>query len=86
MDTLHFVDVDTNEEVELYIVEETVISGQKYILVAEDDSDEADAYIFKEITDNDTEITYEPVEDDEEYTAIAAVFEQLLDEDTELRR
>ncbi len=86
METLHFVDVDTNEEVELYIVEETIIGGQKYILVAEDEDGDSDAYIFREVTEDNSEITYEPVEDDEEYEAIAAVFEQLLDEDTELWR
>lgn len=76
-----------NEEVDLYVIEETKIHGVNYLLVTDSDSEEADCYIFKDTSaDGDSEACYEEVEDDEELNAVFAVFEQLMsdDEDTEI--
>ena len=78
MDKITFYDTETNEANELYVIEETTLSGVKYLLVTEEDSDEAVAYIFKEISEGDDELIYTPVEDDNEYKAISKVFEELL--------
>ena len=80
MDKISFLDTDTNEVVELFVIEQTIIGGSKYLLVAESDTDESDAYIFKEISESNTDITYAPVEDDDEYKAIIKVFAELLED------
>ena len=83
MDKITFYDTDSNEEVELFVIEQTTLKENKYLLVAEDDSNESDAYIFKEVSDDDNELTYVPVEEDDEYEALIKVFSELL-EDTDL--
>lgn len=83
LEKISFYDVENNEEVELYVIEETTLKENKYLLVAEDDSNESDAYIFKEIEEDDKDITYVPVEEDDEYEALIKVFGELV-EDTDL--
>ncbi|MCR4611359.1 MAG: DUF1292 domain-containing protein [Lachnospiraceae bacterium] len=79
LEKISFID-DNDETVELYVIEETTLRGVKYLLVAEDDSDESEAYIFREISESDAEITYIPVEDDDEYEALIKVFTELLED------
>ena len=83
MDKITFYDEENKEEVELYVIEQTTLKENKYLLVAEDDSNESDAYIFKEVSDDDNELTYVPVVEDNEYEALIKVFSELL-EDTDL--
>ena len=40
---------DEGEEVPFFVVEETKIAGEKYLLVTDSEEDEADAYIFREV-------------------------------------
>ncbi len=69
---------------EYYIVEETRLNGVSYILIAESLSDEAQAYILKDISDEESdEAEYIFVEDEDELDAVAAIFSELL-EDIEL--
>ena len=66
-------------ELELYILDETRISGKNYLLVSESEDDDAEVMIFKDISDEtDTDAIYEPVEDDVELMAVAKVFEESL--------
>ena len=83
MDRITFYDEENNKEVELYVIEQTTLKENKYLLVAEDDSDESVAYIFKEVSDDDKELTYVPVTEDDEYEALIKVFSELV-EDTDL--
>ena len=39
---------DEGEEVPFFVVEETKIAGENYLLVTDSEEDEADAYIFEE--------------------------------------
>ena len=71
MEKLTFV-TDDNENVELYIIEETRANGVNYLLVT-DSSSEADA-----------DAVYEFVEDDTEFDAISRIFAELMDDDIEL--
>ena len=71
MEKLTFV-TDDNENVELYIIEETRANGVNYLLVT-DSSDE-----------EDTDAVYEFVEDDTEFDAISRIFAELMDDDIEL--
>ena len=80
LNKISFYDVESGEENELYVIEETTLRGVKYLLVAENDSDESDAYIFREESRDDSDITYSPVEDDNEYKALIKVFEELLED------
>lgn len=73
---------EDNEEVEFYVLEETMINGINYILVADsdDEEEEANAMILKEKMNAEDELVYEAVEDDEELLSISKVFEALLDD------
>ncbi len=75
---------ETNEEVELFIVEETRVNGVNYLLVTENDEDEeAEAYILKDVSEeSDAEAIYEMVEDENELNAVSKIFEELLDDIT----
>ncbi len=73
------------EQVEMYVIEETKLNGVRYILVAESEEDEAEAYIFKDISaETDEESIFVSVDDDTELEALMEVFDELLDGDIEL--
>ena len=80
MEKIRFVDKDTDEVVELFVLEETTVSENKYLLVAEDEEGDTDAYIFRYISEDDDEVIYEPVDEDPEYSAILKVFEERLED------
>ena len=73
---------DDGAEVDFYILEETELGGETYLLVTDDDSDgeEAEALILREITDEDGMAVDETVEDESILSALSGVFEELLDE------
>lgn len=77
-----FVDEDGNE-IEMYVIEETRINNVNYLLVTDDegDSEEAEAYILKDISnDEDEEAVYEIVDDESEVEYIGRVFSELLED------
>ena len=71
---------DEGEEVPFFVVEETKIAGENYLLVTDSEEDEADAYIFREVSENENDSFYEMVEDEDELQAVFKVFEQMLDD------
>lgn len=76
--------VDDEQTIEFYVLEETKLNGKDYLLVtdADDDEEEADCYILKDMSDaGDEDALYEFVEDESELEAIWKVFEALLDEE-----
>lgn len=76
---------EDGEQIELYVLEETKIEGKTYLLVAETEDDEAEAYILRDdSSENDTEAMYEFVDDENELDALAKVFSELIDEDTDI--
>ncbi len=76
---------DDGEEILLYVIEQTRISGVNYLLVSESEDEEAECVILRDTsTDADAEASYEIVEDDDTLTAVAGVFWELL-EDTDLK-
>ena len=87
MEKLTFV-TDDNENVDLYIVEETRANGVNYLLVADSDDEEDDnaqCYILKDTSlAEDAEAVYEFVEDDTEFDAISRIFAELMDDEVEL--
>ena len=85
METVKFTDPETQEVVEFIVEEETQLNGTKYLLVSEDLGDGTlDAYILKEVVDQNEEVLYEVVEDEVEFMALAKVFTELTDEETDL--
>ena len=85
MEKIKFTDPETQEQVEFLVEEETQLNGTKYLLVSEDAGDGTlDAYILKEVVDQNEEVLYEVVEDEVEVMALAKVFTELTDEDTDI--
>ena len=87
MEKLTFV-TDDNENVELYIIEETRANGVNYLLVTDSSDEEdtdAECYILKDTSSEaDADAVYECVEDDTEFDAISRIFAELMDDDIEL--
>ena len=72
-----------DEEIELYVIEQTMINNVNYLLVTdsdEDEEEEADAYILKETRAQTEDAFYEFVEDSTELEVISRVFEEMLDD------
>jgi cobalamin biosynthesis protein CbiD len=88
MEKVLFTDPETQETVEFQVEDETQMNGMKYLLVSEDSGDDEDdtfnAYILKEIKDDNGEVTYQVVEDEVEFLALAGVFKLLSDEETDI--
>ena len=72
------------EELIVYVLEETQLSGIKYLLVCEDEEGDSDAYILKMVSEDGEDAVYEIVEDDIEFSAVAKLFEELVGEDADL--
>ena len=85
MEKVKFTDPETQEVVEFVVEDETQLNGVKYLLVSEDAEDGTlDAYILKEIVNENDEVLYDVVEDEVEFMALAKVFAELVDEDTDV--
>lgn len=81
MEKIKFVFEETKEEVEFFVLEQTKISGNSYILVTDSEEDEAECLILKDTSAaEEKESVYEIVEDDVELTAVLKVFEELLED------
>lgn len=80
METVIFTDPDTGEDIELYVLEETKVNGSKYLFVADEADGDSDAYILKEVADENEEVVYEMVEDTEELAALGKVFAELIED------
>ena len=73
--------LDTPENVEFYVLEQTKLGGNQYILVTDVQEGDGEALILKEVSGQGAEEkVYEIVDDDTEMSAVAAVFENLLDD------
>ena len=78
---------DDGEEILLYVIEETRISGVNYLLVSESLDEDAECVILRDTSgEAEKEALYEIVEDDDTLGAVAGVFRELLsDEETDLK-
>ena len=72
------------EDLTVYVLEETQLSGIKYLLVCEDEEGDSDAYILKMVSEDESDAVYEMVEDDVEFSAVAKLFEELVGEEADL--
>lgn len=71
-----------NEEIEFTVLEQTTLNGCNYLLVAcgEEDDEEAEALILKEVSAENDDVVYDIVEDDVELDAVSSVFSELLED------
>lgn len=78
------ITAEDGEKIDLFVIEQTKFNGLDYLLVAEDESDDAQAYILKDVSEGkDSEAVYEFVDDDDELDALAGIFSELI-EDTDI--
>ncbi len=81
MEKIIFTFEDTKEEVAFYVLEQTKVNGNTYILVTDSEEDEAECLILKDTSAaEDTESVYEIVEDEVELSAVLKVFTELLED------
>ena len=79
-DKIEFTTED-GEQIEFFVLEQTKLAGETYLLVADSDEEEANALILKEIQDeNQDTVIYDTVEDEQQLEALSKVFEELLDD------
>lgn len=79
MEKIIFRDSENQDELEVYVLEQTCINGITYLLVTEEEEEDSVAYILKEILTENDEAVYAMVEDDVEMNAISKVFAEMLD-------
>lgn len=76
--------VDDDQTLEFYVVEETKLNGAKSIFSsqdAEDDDEEGDCYILKDMSGaEEADALYEFVEDEDELEGLMKIFAELLDD------
>lgn len=80
MEKISFTEPETKDEIEFFVVEETQINGVKYLFVTEEEDDDCDAYILREVRTEGDDVFYEMVEDDAELRAVGRVFAELIDD------
>ena len=75
------LETENGEKVAFYVEEETRVNGVSYLLVSDSRDEDANAYIFKDVSDaGDDEAKYVPVEDDNEFEAVAELFGRMMDD------
>lgn len=81
MEKIKFTFEDTKEEVEFYVLEQTKVSQNTYILVTDSEEDGVECLILKDTSEaQEKDSVYEIVEDDVELSAVLKVFEELLED------
>ncbi|MBP7319718.1 MAG: DUF1292 domain-containing protein [Lachnospiraceae bacterium] len=80
METVKFHDEELNEDLEFYVLEQTQINGNTFLLVTEEEEGDSDAFILKQVNGQDDELVYEMVEDDNVLDGLAKIFAELLED------
>lgn len=84
MEKITFIpDGNQEEAVEFYVLEQTRLGGTNYILVTEEEEEDGEAFILKDLSkDGEEESIYAIVEQEEELEAVAQVFQSMMDDIT----
>lgn len=81
MEKVVFQSPEDGEAVEFYVVEQTRINGMNYLLVAEEEDGDCDAFILKDVSqETEEEAVYEMVESEEELEYISRIFAEILED------
>ncbi|MCF0130371.1 MAG: DUF1292 domain-containing protein [Pseudobutyrivibrio sp.] len=75
---------DDGQDLLVFVLEQTLLGGNEYLLVCEDEEGDSDAFILKKQEEDGLDAVYEIVEDDNEFEAVAKLFEELIGEDADL--
>ena len=85
MEKIVFMSEDM-QELEFFVLEQTKVNGVSYILVTDSEDGDAECWIMRDVSEEDSiESVYDMVEDEEELYAVSKVFEELL-EDIDIER
>lgn len=69
-------------EITLYVIEQTRVNGCDYLLVSEEDTEEAECLILQDVSEpEEKEARYELVTDEALQEALLKIFQELLSED-----
>lgn len=71
MERITFLDEANNENIEFEVIDQTVVEGIQYLLVADEDDE---AVILKAIKDDGDNVTYALIEDDLELQKVTLIF------------
>lgn len=74
---------DDGEEVEFFVLEQTKLNGTDYLLVSDtldEEDDDVEVYIMKEVEEENGLTSYEFVEDENEIGIIGKLFQEILEE------
>ncbi|WP_075720186.1 DUF1292 domain-containing protein [Roseburia sp. 499] len=81
MEKVTFRAPDSEESVEFYVVEQTKINGMDYLLVSVEEDGDSDAFILKDVSqENEEESVYEMVESEEELEYMSKIFAEILED------
>jgi hypothetical protein len=80
MERISFLDTESGEMLEAYVLEQTVLGGVNYLLVTEEEEEDSVAYILKEIHTQNTDVLYEIVSDEVELESISKIFSEMLED------
>ncbi len=70
---------DNGEEVKLYVLEETKLNGESYLLVSDTKDGDGECYLLRDTSKpEDSEAAYEFVDDDGELEYMSKVFSELM--------
>ncbi len=70
---------DDGEVINFEVIEHAKLGGENYLLVTMDDESD-EAYVLKEIKDENDELVYYIIDDDTELDAVLTIFNSLLDD------
>ena len=73
---------EDGSDLDFYILEQTELGGETYLLVTDsaEDEEDAEALILREIVTENGEAVYETVEDETTLSALSKLFEELLED------
>ena len=81
MEKIRFFMEDTGEPAEFYVLEQTKLGEETYILVTDSEEEAAECLILKDTGSSESEDSfYEIVEDETELLAVSKLFEELLED------
>lgn len=81
MEKVRFQSPQDGEALEFYVIEQTRINGVDYLLAAEEEEGDCEAFILKELSHgSQEEAVYELVDSEEELAYISRIFSELLDD------
>ncbi|SFQ08061.1 Protein of unknown function [Lachnospiraceae bacterium XBB1006] len=81
MEKITFFDQESGMNLEVFVVEQTKLNGENYLLVTEDEEGDSTAYILREQSGQESEeLFYEIVEDDALLDALSGIFAEMLED------